>query len=76
MRDPYAKFNTWLRSVKGAVCYEKDGKATMDNPIIEIRCTSDQYGETLSMTAKNVQIAVKVKDVERVIEEARKGRIS
>lgn len=76
MKDPYAMFNTWLRTVKGAVCYEKDGKATMDYPKIEIRCTSDAHGETLSMTAKNVQIAVKVKDVEKVIAEARKGRFS
>lgn len=38
---------------------------------VDIRCTSDSNGETLSVTYKNVQIAVKVKDIERIINEAR-----
>lgn len=71
MKDPYAKFNTHLISAKGYVSYDEK---TIYNPKkvrVDIRCTSDDIGETLSLTVNNIQICVKVKDVERVIKEAR-----
>ena len=42
--------------------------------IVDIRCTSDRLGETLSLTVNDVQIAVDVSDIERIIKEAREDR--
>ena len=76
MKDPYAMFNTHILSVKGLMSDERHMYKTR----IDIRCTVDDRGETLSLTGDDTQIAVKVKDIERIIKEAResweRGKVS
>lgn len=71
MKDPNGFFNTRLLKSKGfvSVLGDKPQKGNVD-----IRCTSDSYGETLSLTWKGIQMAVKVRDIERIIQEARENR--
>lgn len=73
MKDPYSLLNTHIRTVKGIVSVD-DETLRHFKETVDIRCTSDENAETLSLTAKNVQIAVRVKDIERVIAEARESR--
>lgn len=74
MKEPNAVFNTHILTTKGYVTvYDSDiYHPKKDN--IEIRCTSDVNGETLSLTYRNIQMAVKVKDIEKIIKEARDDR--
>lgn len=73
MKAPGALFNTHIKSVKGL--FTIDGEKTeIHKGQIDIRCTSDSHGETLSLTYRNLQMTVKVKDVEKLIEETRKDR--
>ena len=71
MKEPNSMFNTHILSVKGLISVD-DGEIIHPRiDKVDIRCTSDGNGETLSLTYKNVQIAVKVKDIEKIINEAR-----
>ena len=74
MKEPNAIFNTHILTVKGYVTVDDSEIFHPRKDDIDIRCTSDTHGETLSLTYRNVQIAVKVKDIERIIKEARDDR--
>lgn len=74
MKAPDSLFNTHILTVKGLVSVDDGSRLLPIKDKVDIRCTSDVNGETLSLTVKNVQIAVKVKDVEKIIQEARKSR--
>ena len=74
MKAEGAKLNTHIISVNGFVTYDEKTLLMPKKTIIDIRCTSDSYGETLSLTASNVQILVKVSDIENIIKETRKDR--
>lgn len=73
MKDPYTILNTYILTTKGLATIDSDGVMIPRNVTVDIRCTSDEKGETLSMTVGNFQVAVKVKYVEKVIAEAREG---
>ena len=73
MKDPYAILNTYILTTKGLATIDSNGEMFPRKVTIDIRCTSDEHGETLSMTVGNFQVAVKVKDVEKIIAEAREG---
>lgn len=75
MKEPNSMFNTHILTVKGLISV--DGEIIHPRKDeVDIRCTSDSNGETLSLTYRNVQIGVKVKDIERIIDEARSYRDS
>lgn len=74
MRAPGALFNTHIKTVKGLFTADDGEQTRFEKGNIDIRCTSDAHGETLSLTYHNLQMAVKVKDVEKLIEETRKDR--
>ena len=74
MKAEGAKLNTHIISVNGFVTYDEKTLLMPMRTTVDIRCTSDSYGETLSLTVNNVQILVKVSDIERIIEETRKDR--
>lgn len=74
MKDPKAIFNTHIRTAKGFCTIDAEDRMIPMDGKVDIRCTSDDHGETLSLTFSNIQIAVKVKDVEKVIKEARESR--
>ena len=67
MKEPNTMFNTHILTAKGLVSYGYLPKKAK----VDIRCTSDNMGETLSLTVGDIQIAVKVKDIEKIIAEAR-----
>lgn len=71
MKDPNSMFNTHILTVKGLISVDDGETIHPRKDKVDIRCTSDSNGETLSLTYKNVQIAVKVKDIEKIINEAR-----
>ena len=72
MKEPNTMFNTHILTAKGLVTI---GEQLMPSKAkIDLRCTSDVHGETFSITFKDVQIAVKVSDVEKIITEARENR--
>lgn len=73
MKDPYATLNTYIVTTKGLATIDSDGVVFPRKVTVDIRCTSDEKGETLSMTVGNFQVAVKVKHIEKVIAEAREG---
>lgn len=70
MKAEGSMLNTHIKTVKGLVTYEIDRKMHFDRTEVDIRVTSEKR-ESLSLTAKNVQILVDVKDIEEVIREAR-----
>ena len=72
MKAEGAKLNTHIISVNGLFTF--DGALMPKRTIVDIRCTSDRLGETLSLTVNDVQIAVDVSDIERIIKEAREDR--
>ena len=74
MKEPNAMFNTHILTVKGYISVDDGEIFHPRKDDIDIRCTSDTNGETLSFTYRNVQMAVKVKDVERLIKETRDDR--
>lgn len=74
MKAEGAKLNTHIISVNGLVTYDEETLMRPMRTMVDIRCTSDSYGETLSLTACNAQILVKVSDIERIIKETRKDR--
>lgn len=74
MKAPGSMLNTHILTVKGMVSLDDGIRIVPIKDKVDIRCTSDSHGETLSLTAMNIQIAVKVKDVEKVIQEARESR--
>lgn len=74
MKEPYAMLNTHILTVKGYISVDDGEIFHPRKDDIDIRCTSDAHGETLSLTYKNVAMAVKVKDVEKIIKEARDDR--
>lgn len=74
MREPNAMFNTHILTVKGYISVDDGEIFHQRKDDIDIRCTSDANGETLSPTYRNVQMAVKVKDIEKIIKEARDDR--
>ena len=74
MKAEGAKLNTHIISVNGLVTYDEKTLLMPKRTTVDIRCTSDSYGETLSLTVNNVQILVKVSDIERIIKETRKDR--
>ena len=71
MRESNSMFNTHILTVKGLISVYDGEIIHPRKGEVDIRCTSDSNGETLSVTYKNVQIAVKVKDIEKIINEAR-----
>ena len=72
MKAKGAKLNTHIISVNGLFTF--GGALMPKRTIVDIRCTSDRLGETLSLTVNDVQIAVDVSDIERIIKEAREDR--
>lgn len=74
MKAEGAKMNTHIISVNGFVTYDDKTLFRPMRATIDIRCTSESYGETLSVTVNNVQILVKVSDIENIIDETRKDR--
>ena len=74
MKEPNTMFNTHILTVKGYISVDDGEVLHPRRDDIDIRCTSDSNGETLSLTYKNVQMAVKVKDIEKIIKEARDDR--
>ena len=68
MKEPNTMFNTHILTVKGLFT---DNSWLPFKVNVDIRCTSDKRGETLSLTVGDIQIAVKVKDIEKIIAEAR-----
>ena len=74
MKAEEAKLNTHIISVNGLVTYDEKTLLMPMRTTVDIRCTSDSYGETLSLTVNNVQIAVNVRDIENIIKEAREDR--
>ena len=74
MKEPNAMFNTHILTANGFISYDDGSVLRPERVEVDIRCTSDAHGETISLTVSNVQILVKVKDVEKIIAEARKGR--
>lgn len=74
MKAPNSLFNTHILSVKGMISVDDGTRLVPKKDTIDIRCTSDSTGETLSLTYRNVQLAVKVKDIEKIIKEARDSR--
>lgn len=74
MKEPNAVFNTHILTAKGYITVDDSEIFHPRKVDIDIRCTSDTNGETLSLTYRNVQMAVKVKDIERIIKEARDDR--
>lgn len=71
MKADGAKLNTHIISVNGFISFDEKTLLIPMRAIVDIRCTSDSYGETLSLTVNNVQILVKVSDIENIIKEAR-----
>ena len=69
MKAEGSMLNTHIKTVKGLVTYDYGG-FKIDRTDVDIRVTSEKR-ESLSLTAKNVQILVDVKDIEEVIREAR-----
>lgn len=74
MKEPNAIFNTHILTVKGYISVDDGEVLHPRNDDIDIRCTSDTHGETLSLTYRNVQMSVKVKDIEKIIKETRDDR--
>ena len=74
MKAPGANLNTHIRTAPGILVDAKSNPMAFSKEKVDIRCTSDSYGETVSFTAKGIQISVRVKDVEAVIQEARRDR--
>lgn len=71
MRDPYAMFNTHIRTVKGLTMIN----TSLIKERLDIRFTSDDH-ETLSISNGKVQFSVNYKDVLKLVEETRKDRDS
>lgn len=74
MKEPNSMFNTHILTVKGYVTVYDSEIYNPKKDNIDIRCTSDVNGETLSLTYRNVQMSVKVKDIEKIIKETRDDR--
>lgn len=73
MRDPLALFNTHMRKAK--VLYSEDiGALKCARKDADLRFTSDDHGETFSVTLGNIQIAMNYKDIENLVNETRKDR--
>lgn len=74
MKAPDATINTHFKEVKGLFIFIEQGKIDRIPQPVAIYCTSETDWETLSLGCANVQILVSVKDIERVIAEARESR--
>ena len=70
MREPHSIYNTHIKRVRGVISTDENYLHPISDKV-DIRCTSEHDHETFSVTYKNIQILVGVKDVEKIIEEAR-----
>lgn len=71
MKARGAKFNTHILTTNGLISYDEMTMLKPKRVKVDIRCTSDERAESISLTVNNIQIMVDVKDVEKIIEEAR-----
>lgn len=74
MKDPYAIFNTHIKKCKALVSNDKDGHLQTKKEYVDLRFTSDDIGETFSITFGHMQVALKYKDVISLVEETRNDK--
>ena len=74
MKDPYAIFNTHIKKCKALVSNDKDGHMHTRQEYVDLRFTSDDVGETFSITLNHMQVALKFKDIMALVEETRNDK--
>lgn len=74
MKEPNTKLNTHIKIVTGVIADDTDDGIKHKKGAVVMRCTSDELGESISLSDDEKMILVKVSDVEKLIREARKAR--
>lgn len=66
-------FNTHLKKVDGLIFVDDETSENISfmKDKIEVRCTSNMRGETLSVSYNGLMISIRVEDVEDIIRETR-----
>lgn len=66
-------FNTHLKKVDGLIFVDDETSENISfmRDKIEVRCTSNTRGETLSISYNGLMISIRVEDVEDIIRETR-----